>query len=336
MARYFSRYQRRRRNIRWLIYIVSAIIIVIAVVAVLYRNRNSSKARQETVAPARDVTTAPKRVATEVLKVEPKLLQVRPQSTAEDNPEVAQVIDKAVGLINEKPAKIIEARDILNETLPVPMSAQQLVFIKSQLSALANEWLFSRRIFPQDKLCGSHMVKSGDRLEVIGKKCRVPYEILMEINNIDSPRALQAARPIKVINGPFHVRVYRSKFSMDIFLQNTYVCSFDVGLGKPGRETPTGLWVVGPKLEKPTWTDPDTGKTYESEDTDYPLGSRWISLTGVKGEALGRTGIAFHGTNDSNMIGIAGSRGCVRLHNGDVILIYKLLMPGVSQVEVVQ
>jgi lipoprotein-anchoring transpeptidase ErfK/SrfK len=97
----------------------------------------------------------------------------------------------------------------------------------------------------------------------------------------------------------------------------------------PGRETPTGLWVVEPggKLIRPTWTDPDTGKTYEAEDPDYPLGSRWIRLKGLEGDAVG--------TQDPSLIGTTGSRGCIRLHNGDVILIYNLLMPGFSQVEIV-
>jgi len=116
------------------------------------------------------------------------------------------------------------------------------------------------------------------------------------------------------------------------------VRSFPVGLGKPGMETPTGFWVVkqGGKLISPTWTDPVSGKTYEAEDPDYPLGSRWIGLEGLKGGAVGRTGFAIHGTKNPEEIGTAGSQGCVRLHNGDAILVYNLLVPGHSQVEIVE
>ena len=111
-----------------------------------------------------------------------------------------------------------------------------------------------------------------------------------------------------------------------------------MGLGQPGMETPTGLWVVklGGKLIAPTWVDPITGKVYEAEDPDYPLGSRWIGLEGIKGGAKGRTGFAIHGTKDPNQIGTASSQGCIRLHNGNAILMYNLLMPGLSQVEVVE
>jgi len=39
---------------------------------------------------------------------------------------------------------------------------------------------------------------------------------------------------------------------------------------------------------------------------------------------------------NSRRSGAAGSRGRIRLHNGDVILVYNLLTPGLSQVEVVE
>jgi LysM repeat protein len=250
---------------------------------------------------------------------------------------VAELIAKAMADINSKPARIIDARDKLTEILPMVINDQQRAFAKEQLSQLAKEWLFSPKIFPQDKLCSSYTVRPGELLSTIGSEHKVPYEILLQINNISRPEALRAGEKIKVINGPFNARIYRSTFVMDLFLQNTYVCSFKVGLGKEGRETPKGLWRVKPggKLITPTWTDPDTGKTYKAENPDYPLGSRWIALEGIEGNAVGRTGIAFHGTKDPNLIGEAGSRGCIRLNNGDVILIYNLLVPTFSQVEIV-
>jgi len=126
---------------------------------------------------------------------------------------------------------------------------------------------------------------------------------------------------------------------MDLYLQdNTFVRSFRVGLGKPGKETPTGLWRVksGRKLIKPVWPDRETGKTYYPEDPDYPLGSRWIGLEGLKGNAKGREGFGIHGTKDPEQIGTADSRGCIRMKNGEVILIYNLLEEGLSTVKVVE
>ena len=257
---------------------------------------------------------------------------------AEPNAQTARLIDQAVALVNSQPSQIIEARDRLNEILSMPMNSQQRSVVKDQLSQLSEKWLFSRTIFPQDTLCASYKVKPGDSLATIGAEFKVPYEIIMQINGITRPEALKADEMIKVIKGPFHARIYRSAFTMDLYIQqNMFVRSFKVGLGKTGKETPTGLWLVKPdgKLISPTWTDPDTGKVYHAEDADYPLGSRWIGLEGIEGQAKGRTGFAIHGTKDPQEIGAAASRGCIRLHNGDAILVYNLMMPGFSQVKIV-
>jgi LysM repeat protein len=269
---------------------------------------------------------------------EPMLSPLIPEATSESNPRVAECIDEAVAMVNGKPAGIVEARDRLNEALSMPMNNVQRALIKKKLSELADEWLFSRSVFPQDSLCRRYKVEPGDLLSAIATSNRVPWDILMEVNKISRPELLRAGETIKVIHGPFHARVCLSTFTMDLYLQDTFVRSFRVGVGKPGRETPTGLWRVklGGKMISPKWTDPDTHKTYQPDDPDYPLGSRWIALEGVTGEAKGRSGFAIHGTKKPDEIGTAGSRGCIRLYNGDVILVYNLLTPGLSRVEVVK
>jgi len=313
------------------------LLIVVVVIAFVYRRGLLGEKKGQISAPPNDVNIP--EVSQTILPAppEPNLLKI-PEPTAESNPQVDELIAEAMALIAEKPSRIIDARDRLNDILPMPMSSQQRAFVKNRLSALADKWLFNRSVLPGDRLCISYKVNPGEQLRNIGRQFKVPHEILMQINNIPRPEALQAGNTIKVINGPFHARAYRSTFTMDLFLQNTYVRSFPVGLGKPGMETPIGLWVVKPggKLIKPTWTDPISGKTYHPESPDYPLGSRWIGLEGVRGQAKDRTGFAIHGTKKPDEIGTAGSQGCIRLHNGDAILVYNLLEPGFSQVEVVE
>jgi hypothetical protein len=277
----------------------------------------------------------------EVEKKEPELTKIAPEPapgpTVEPNPEAATLIAEAAALLGEKPGKIVQARDKLNQALRMPMSQQQRLSVKDQLSVLSDEWLLSRNVLTDDPLCESYQVRSGDLLTAIGDKYKVPYEILMTINRISRAESLQAGLPIKVVKGPFHSKVYRSTFTMDLYLQNTFVKSFRVGLGKPGMETPTGLWRVKSdgKLVKPIWTNPADGKTYHPEDPDYPLGSRWIGLEGLSGQAKNRTGFAIHGTKEPEQIGTADSQGCIRMHNGDAILVYNMMYPVLSQVEIV-
>jgi LysM repeat protein len=314
---------------------ISIVVIVVGVIAIagyiLLRNRGGS----QKVAPAQ-VAGQP---ASPVAQTEPGVAkpEVAAPVTMDANSSVVSAqIAQAMELLNQPTPKVIEARDRLNELLPLAQG-QELVFIKGQLASLADKWLFSKVVYPEDKLCASYKVKPGDMLSTVGKQHNVPYEVLMQINNIAKPEALQAGVAIKVINGPFHARVYRSTFTMDLYLQNTYVKSFLVGLGKSGMETPTGRWRAkeGGKLIQPIWTDPVTGKTYHPEDPDYPLGSRWIGLEGLEGAAVGKTGFAIHGTKNPEQIGTPGSQGCIRLHNGDAILVYNLMMPGQSLVDVV-
>jgi lipoprotein-anchoring transpeptidase ErfK/SrfK len=251
--------------------------------------------------------------------------------------EAAVLIAEADKLIMMGSSGIIAARDKLNEALRMPMSPQQRAGVKEQLSKLSDQWLFGRTVLPNDGLSESYLVRSGDRLAVIADKYKIPYELLMQINNISNPRALRAGATIKVVKGPFHAKVYRSTFAMDVYLQNTYVRTYSVGLGKAGRETPTGLWRVRPggKAYATSWRDPDTGIVYQPEDPDYPLGSRWIALEGLSGEAKGRQGFGIHGTKEPDQIGGPGSRGCIRMHNGEAIQVYNMLVPALSTVEVI-
>jgi LysM repeat protein len=252
------------------------------------------------------------------------------------NPAVDAVIAEATALAKSQPGRIIEVRDKLDAALKMPMSVQQRQTIKDQMGKLAADWLFGPAHFAGDTLCDTYTVKKGDLLDVIGRRHKVPFEFLMQVNGINRPESLQAGRAIKVVNGPFNAKVYRSTFTLDLYLQETFVRSFRVGLGAPGSETPTGLWRVkdGGKLIQPPWYDKRANRTYRATDPDYPLGSRWIALDGLEGDAKGQTGYAIHGTKDPNQIGTAASQGCIRMYNGEAVLMYNLLTPIYSQVEV--
>lgn len=257
-------------------------------------------------------------------------------ATDPQNPEIDQAIAEAVKLIRSEPGEVIAARNRLNELLQASIAPQQRQTIQEEMAKLSKDWLFGPAAFPGDMLCDTYTVKRGDLLDVIGRRLKVPYEILMQINGIQRAQNLQAGRALKVIHGPFRAKICRSTFALDLYLQDMYVRSFRVGLGAPGSETPTGLWRVkeGGKLIQPPWYDERTKRTYKATDPDYPLGTRWIALEGLEGNAKGRIGFAIHGTKDPDQIGMAASQGCVRMFNGEAELMYNLLVPVYSQVEV--
>jgi LysM repeat protein len=365
MARFLSNFSTARRG--WKgggVYLIAALVLFAGIVFFLFRGRSSgpqeatldpapetqTDVRSEAAIPAPQpavttasnpaTTTAPE-VATAALVQTVPSPAVASQTPAEPagtpNLQAQAAVDEALALLQSQPGAVVEVRNRLNKVLLMPMSPQQRDAVKSEMAKLADKWLWGPAAFPGDTLCDTYTVNRGERLEIIGRRLKVPHEILMQINNIPRPEALQAGKALKVVKGPFHVKVCRSTFTLDLYLQDTYVRSFKVGLGKPGYETPTGLWRVqdGGKLIAPDWTDPDNpGRVYKATDPDYPLGSRWIALDGIEGAAKGRTGFAIHGTKEPEQIGSAGSRGCIRMYNGEAVLMYNLLVPLYSQVEV--
>ncbi|MBC8481669.1 MAG: L,D-transpeptidase family protein [Planctomycetes bacterium] len=350
MARYTAGNYNTNTRLR-IIYSIVGLLVFYLLIAFIFNfppfsndEQNAKPEQTDHLQAAREVVELGHPEQPIVVPVKPQVVEVNLAEIITDsnldndsNSQAALLISKANDALNDNPPQIIKARDLLNEALREPISDQQIKFVKAKLSQFADEWLFSRQVFPEDILCDYYKVKPGDLLSEIGNLYKVPWQILLDINNIKSERSLQAGQKIKIINGPFHVKINRSTFILDLYLQNTFVRSFRVGLGRPGYDTPTGLWLVamGGKLIRPPWTDPDTGIRYESENPNYPLGDRWISIEGVKGECTGRTGFALHGTKDPNEIGTAASRGCVRLANENIVLLYKLLMPGFSQVQIV-
>jgi lipoprotein-anchoring transpeptidase ErfK/SrfK len=376
MARRSRRLRSRRRNQQNWRYIILVVLIVGVVIAVKYgfygkdtnpvdvngatlesktpevkeKEPEVAKEPEQEPLPERLPEPIPEPIPERIPEPEPKLpivdtkpdvSDIAPSRDFAPNSEAAALIAEAAALLSEKPERIIDARAKLTEAFRMPLNKKQRALVKEQLTDLADKWLFEKTIYPDDQLCGTYKVKPGDLLSTIAKKYKVPWEILLGINKINRPEVLRAGDTIKVVNGPFHVRVDRSSFTMDLYLQDkTFVRSFRVGLGKPGRETPTGLWRVRPpgkgKLPSPPWPDPDTGKMYYAEDPDYPLGSRWIGLDGLEGNAKGRTGFGIHGTKDPEQIGKADSRGCIRMYNGEVKLVYDLLVEGISTVRVVE
>jgi len=319
-------------------YILSVPIVIIAAFLLL-RSCTKSEPAEVPVSETSEVNEAdkPSQRPPESLpaaRLEPNMATAVEDVSAIANPKAQELIEEAQQNISA--GQITAARAKLNEALVMPLDARQRAITKKMLTELAEKWLFTRRVYPDDKLCSTYKVRRGELLVNIAKRQKVPYEILLQINNISRPQELRAGETIKVINGPFHAIVYRSTFTLDLYLQNNYICTFPVGLGADGTETPTGLWCVekGRKLEQPIWTDPN-GRTFHPEDLDYPLGSRWIGLEGIEGNAKGRTGFALHGTKDANTIGTQSSGGCIRLHNGNIILLYNLLVPRYSHIKVV-
>ncbi len=98
--------------------------------------------------------------------------------------------------------------------------------------------------------------------------------------------------------------VYRGSRKFEFYVNDKLVRTGKVAIGRPGMETPLGLFYVQAKFD-PTW--PVLG-AYAFETSGYSKLSDWPG-GGVVG---------VHGTNTPGLIGQAVSHGCVRLYNKDI------------------
>ncbi len=238
--------------------------------------------------------------------------------------------------------KLVEARDIYNAALiSGKLSPAEADATKQELAALNDTLVFSPRRIEADPWGGTFTVPSGGVLAKIAKRFDITPALLARINDISDPRRLQAGQSIKVIKGPIHAVVDKSAFTLDLYLGapggpgSAYLTTYSVGLGKDDS-TPTGKWLCEPnkKLANPTYYSSRGEGVIAADDPKNPLGEFWIGLSGIDGQAVGKTSYGIHGTIEPESIGTMASQGCIRLKNEDVAHVFEMLIEGKSTVVV--
>lgn len=228
---------------------------------------------------------------------------------------------------------VVAARRSLSEAVRMDPAGPHASRLRENLSGLADETLFSGRIFENDPLVERYVIRPGDLLAKIARGAKVSPELLARINGIADVNRIRAGQALKLVKGPFHAVVNKQTYVMDIYVQDALVRSYRVGLGADDS-TPRGQWRVGTRLVNPTYYPPRGGDIVAADDPQNPLGERWIGLIGIAGEALGQERYGIHGTNEPGSIGTSNSLGCIRLHNKDVEEVYAMLVEQHSTVEV--
>lgn len=236
-------------------------------------------------------------------------------------------------------ARILLSRVLADGKLNAPEEAA----LRDELSKLNDELVFSPRVIAGDPYTMLYKVQSGDSLVRIAQRNKLgpDWRLIQRVNRMSNPNRLSEGQALKLVRGPFHAVVRKSKYRLDLYMGPAddesnwvFVRSFTVGLGE-GNSTPTGTFVVkkGSKLVDPYWVNPRTGERFESSDPKNPIGEFWIGLEGL-GDAVTVAGYGIHGTIDPDSIGKQKSMGCVRLGNEDIALMYELLGEQVSMVRI--
>jgi hypothetical protein len=103
---------------------------------------------------------------------------------------------------------------------------------------------------PAHRLEPAYIVQSGERLEDVGRKFDVPWELLAKINGITDPAALQPGQELKVVRGKFSALIDLSERTMTLMLDRRYAGKFPLELD-PTTAVEEGQWKVEQKLLTP-------------------------------------------------------------------------------------
>ncbi len=242
-------------------------------------------------------------------------------------------IDAARKLIDS--GKLLEARQELDMLFKQSAGGPEDETIRGLLARVADQTVFSRKIVAGDPLMDTHEVQRGETLVSIAREHDLPWEALAFINGVDAAR-LRVGQKLKIPKSQFHVKIYKSKYRLDLYLGAVFLRSYRVGLGA-NDGTPEGIWKVRDRLQNPTYypsASAEDKTIREGGDPNNPLGKYWIALEGLEGSAVGQQGYGIHGTIDPNSIGKNVSLGCIRMLNDDVEVVYKLVTPERSRVTV--
>ncbi len=220
---------------------------------------------------------------------------------------------------------LLAARGDFSEAINLSTDASERAMLRAELTRIGNETIFSSRVLPNDPLVDRYVIKPGDSLGKIATAYKVSDDLIARVNGIRDKNRIRAGQAIKIIKGPFRAVVNTEDYSLGLYLGNTFVKQFRVGLGQD-ESTPRGEWEVATKLVNPTYYPPRGGHIVAADDPNNPLGERWIGLHGISGEAVGQLRYGIHGTNEPDSIGKSVSLGCVRMHNEDVETVFECLV----------
>jgi lipoprotein-anchoring transpeptidase ErfK/SrfK len=112
----------------------------------------------------------------------------------------------------------------------------------------------------------------------------------------------------------------------------TPLASYPVAIGRANTPTPTGHFEINSMVKNPGWQSFAQGQNIKVPPgtSTGPLGAAWLGF-----DSSERGDFGFHGTTNGELLDLphekrTGSAGCVRMKQGDVQQVYKLVGVGTS------
>jgi lipoprotein-anchoring transpeptidase ErfK/SrfK len=130
---------------------------------------------------------------------------------------------------------------------------------------------------------------------------------------------------------PGTIVVQTSERKLHLVLGRGEVVTYPVGVGKSGKAWSGTAYIRG-KFIAPAWSPPKAVKREKPHLPNYIPGGVPSNPMGAAAMTLSVDQYAIHGTNVPSSIGTFASFGCIRMHNRDVLDLYKRVSVGTKVV----
>ncbi|MFO7812082.1 MAG: L,D-transpeptidase family protein, partial [Pelovirga sp.] len=206
----------------------------------------------------------------------------------------------------------------------LPLLALLLVSLSSAAAVVKPDTLVGEDFY--------HLVQPGDTLIELARQHGIGYGTLINANPTIDPWQPPADSEILIPRAA--IVPYQAQPGITINLaeqrlyliregrQQTLTSVFPIGIGREGRDTPTGNNRIVTMIVNPSWTAPPSWRTEHPQlpavippGPDNPLGDYWIGLS--------QKHIGLHGTNRPYGIGRQVSSGCIRLYPEHIQLLFE-------------
>lgn len=203
-----------------------------------------------------------------------------------------------------------QRRQVLRALEHAPTEAQRRL-LREQLGEL-NFRLLLDPTWTDSKV--PHTVSRGETLSRIARRYGVTVELLQMCNSGVAHR-LMVGQTLWVPTGTVELVISKSANTLTIRRNGEFFHEYRVATGV-NNCTPEGEFTIADRVERPTWWRPEDHRPIPFGDPEHELGTHWL--------AWDRKGYGIHGTNRPDTIGTQASRGCVRMRNEDVAVVYAL------------